>query len=96
MAVEENFSNLSDLLNLLGGLLQLFAGYYFVVSFQEILSLDSLLFSGSAGIDLSHSFSEVFSLVSVEDLIPEIRPVKLGVRFSINADDNPFENVIGF
>jgi hypothetical protein len=54
-----------------------------------------LLLSGTARINLAQSFPEIFSFVSFKDLFLKVRPVKFGVRFSINGDNDPFEDIVG-
>lgn len=53
-----------------------------------------MFLSGTAGINFAQSFSEIFSFVSFKDLFLKVRPVKFGVRFSINGDNNPFEDIV--
>ena len=55
-----------------------------------------MLFPCIAGVNLTQSFSEVFSFISFKDLFLEIRPVKFTVRLAINGDNDPFEDFIGF
>ena len=53
-----------------------------------------MLLSGTTGINLAQSFPEIFSFVSLENLFLKVRPVKFGVRFSINGDNDPFEDFV--
>ncbi len=53
-----------------------------------------MFLSGITGINLAQSFSEIISFVSFKDLFLKVRPVKFGVRFSINGDNNPFEDIV--
>jgi len=96
VAVEENLSDALDFFDLFYGLFQLFTSDNVFECFEEILCLDFLLLSGTAWIDLTQSFPEIFAFISFEDLFLEVRPVKFGVRLSINSDNDPFEDIVGF
>lgn len=67
-----------------------------IIVAQEINGFDFLFLSGNAGIYFSHSLSKILSVFSVEDLILKIRPIILGLRFSINGYNNPFKDLISF
>jgi hypothetical protein len=49
-----------------------------------------------ASVDFSQSGFEVRAFISDEDLFSEVRPVELGLRFTINGSNDPFKNFIGF
>lgn len=91
---QERLCHFSDVFNLRLNLFQLFAQDYLIVIFKKINSLHFLFLSGSTGINFSHSFSEILSFISMENLILEVWPIILCLWFTINCDNNPFKNLM--
>lgn len=96
MAVHENLSDVSDLLNLRVELCELFALNNVSEILEEICSLYFLLLFGIAGIDFPESLFEVPAFIPFKNLLFEIRPVVLQLWLPVNGDYDPFENLVGF
>lgn len=76
-------------------ILDLLTFNYFRVFWKKIFRLHYLFFFGIRSIDFSQSFLEILSSILLKELELKVWKIKLGLIFSINRNNNPFEELIG-
>ena len=89
-----NLCYLSDLFDLSCRLFQLLTWNYILECYDKVFGLYFLLLSGITCINLAQSLSEVSALLSFKNFLLKIGPIEFSIRFTINCNNDPFEDVI--